>query len=58
MAYFNVTSTNGQAAIINGNAVTKVLDTKTHRIIYQGSETNNHQVKETLDSILNSLRNG
>lgn len=56
MAYFKVTGSNNQAAIINGSSVTKVVDFGPHRSIYQGSDTNFIQVKDTLDSILKSLK--
>ena len=55
-AYLKVTATNGQVAIINGGSVTKVIDYSTYRAIYQGSDTNNYQVKESLDTILAALK--
>ncbi|MDR2452535.1 MAG: hypothetical protein LBE85_12405 [Candidatus Accumulibacter sp.] len=55
MAYFTVTAQNNQPAIINGNSVTKVIDHGTYRAIYQGSDTNNYQVKDTLATILAAL---
>lgn len=58
MAYFKVTGTNGQSAIINGNAVSKVVDFGSYRTIYQNSEVNNHQVTDSLDEILASLNGG
>ncbi|UXJ50117.1 hypothetical protein [Pseudomonas citronellolis] len=56
LAYFKVTATNGQVAIINGGSVTKVIDYSTYRAIYQGSDTNNYQVKDSLDTILAALK--
>lgn len=56
MSYFTVTATNGQATIINGNSVTKVVDYGSYRAIYQGSDTNNYQVKDTLNTILSALK--
>ena len=56
MAFFEVTAQNGNKAIINSNNVSKVIDFGTYRTIYQGSDTQNYQVKDTLSSILTNLR--
>lgn len=56
MAYFEVTATNGEKAIINGNDVNKVIDDGTYRTIYQGSNTNTYQVTDTLASLLTDLK--
>ena len=56
MAYFTVTSTSSQQAIINGNSVSKVVDVGAYRTIYQGSEAFNHQVTDTLANILTKLQ--
>ena len=56
MAYFVVTSNSGNKAIINGNNVSKVVDFGSFRTIYQGADTNNYQVKETLQQILDNLQ--
>ena len=56
MAYFKATGTDGKAVIINGGSVTKVIDFQNHRIIYQGSANNFHQVTESLDVILARLK--
>lgn len=56
MAYFKATGTDGKAVIINGGAVTKVIDLQSNRTIYQGSPNNFHQVTEPLDVILARLK--
>jgi hypothetical protein len=56
MAYFQVTGTNGNQAVINGNTVSKVIDFGSYRTIYQGADTNNYMVTDTLASILTALR--
>ncbi|MBS3018553.1 hypothetical protein DJFAAGMI_01285 [Comamonas sp. PE63] len=56
MAYFTVTGTNNSVAIINGNQVSKVIDFGSYRVIYQGSETNNYQVVNSLADILHLLK--
>lgn len=56
MAYFDVTATNGEKAIINGNDVNKVIDDGTYRTIYQGSNTNTYQVTDTLATLLTDLK--
>jgi hypothetical protein len=47
-----VTATNGQKAIIACSSVSKVIDNTSYRTIYQGSDTNNYQVTDSLAVIL------
>ncbi|MDR2874400.1 MAG: hypothetical protein LBV44_00515 [Methylobacillus sp.] len=56
MSYFTVTGTNGNPAIINSVNVNKVVDFGSYRAIYQGADTNNYQVKDTLATILTALK--
>lgn len=58
MAFFTATGITGQKALINGNNVSKVIDYGTQRTIYQGAESNNYQVKDSLDTILKHLKSG
>lgn len=50
--YISVTATNGQKAIIACSSVSKVIDNTSYRTIYQGSDTNNYQVTDSLAVIL------
>ena len=51
MAFVRVTDTNGQAALINSNNINKIIDFGSYRAIYQSSDTNHYQVKETLANL-------
>lgn len=56
--YMSVTAVNGQAALISLGSVSKVIDQGNYRVIYQGSDTNNYQVTNTLAALkvaLNAL---
>lgn len=55
MVYFTVTAANGCKALINRNMVNKVIDYGNYRAIYQGSDTNNFQVRESLSYIWDYL---
>ena len=55
MAFFSVTASNGSKALINSNMVNKVIDYGNYRAIYQGSDTNNFQVRESLSYIWDYL---
>ncbi|WP_180297086.1 hypothetical protein [Snodgrassella alvi] len=55
MAYFTVTATDGNKAIINGNMINKVIDYGSYRAIYQGSDTNHYAVRDSLSSIQTAL---
>ncbi|AHN27939.1 hypothetical protein SALWKB2_0557 [Snodgrassella alvi wkB2] len=55
MAFFTVTASNGSKALINSNMVNKVVDFGNCRAIYQGSDTNNFQVRESLSYIWDYL---
>ncbi|MBQ9182755.1 MAG: hypothetical protein IJV56_03425 [Neisseriaceae bacterium] len=57
MAFIRVTGTNGQAALINSNNVNKVIDFGSYRAIYQGSDTNHYQVKDTLANLQQLFNN-
>lgn len=57
MAFVRVTSYNGEAALINSNNVSKVIDFGSYRAIYQGSDTNHYQVKDTLASLQQQFNN-
>lgn len=57
MAFVSVTSYNGEAALINSNNVSKVIDFGSYRAIYQGSDTNHYQVKDTLASLQQLFNN-
>ena len=57
MAFVRVTSYNGEAALINSNNVSKVIDFGSYRAIYQGSDTNHYQVKDTLASLQQLFNN-
>lgn len=56
MAFFSVTARNGNKSLINGNMVNKVIDYGSYRTIYQGSDNNYYDVRETLASIQNELK--
>jgi len=56
MAFFSVTASNGSKALINSNMVNKVIDYGNYRAIYQGSDTNNFQVRESLSYISGYLK--
>ena len=56
MAFFAVAAQHENKSMINGNSVSKVVDFGTYRAIYQDSDTQNDQVKDTLSSILDNLR--
>ncbi|AZC16717.1 MULTISPECIES: hypothetical protein [Pseudomonas] len=49
--YISVTAVNGQAALVSVGSVSKVIDQGNYRVIYQGSDTNNYQVTNTLASL-------
>ena len=51
MAFVKVTGANGQAALINSNNVNKIIDFGSYRAVYQGSDTNHYQVKESLATL-------
>ena len=57
MAFVRVTSYNGEAALINSNNMSKVIDFGSYRAIYQGSDTNHYQVKDTLASLQQQFNN-
>ena len=57
MALVQVTGTNGQAALINSNNVNKIIDYGSYRVIYQASDTNHYQVKETLTNLKQLFNN-
>ncbi len=56
MTFFAVTVQHENKATINSNNVSKVVNFGTYRAIYQSSDTQNDQVKDTLCSILVNLR--
>ena len=58
MAYIKVTATGGQNALIRIASVSKVIDFGSYRAIYQGADTNNYQVRDTLANIEKGLKAG
>ncbi|MBI0164410.1 hypothetical protein [Snodgrassella sp. M0351] len=55
MAFFTVTASNGSKTFINSNMVNKVVDYGNYRVIYQGSDTNNFSVRESMSYIWDYL---
>ncbi|QIH06595.1 MULTISPECIES: hypothetical protein [unclassified Pseudomonas] len=49
--YISVTAVNGQAALVSVGSVSKVIDQGNYPVIYQGSDTNNYQVTNTLAAL-------
>lgn len=56
MAFIQVTGIDGKTCLINGNSVTKVIDYDDYRVLYQGSDTNNFSVSDTLEAIADALQ--
>ena len=53
---FTFTYFNRSKALVNNNMVDKVINYSNCRAIYQGSDTNNFQVKESLSYISGHLK--
>ncbi|EIK96274.1 hypothetical protein PMM47T1_13318 [Pseudomonas sp. M47T1] len=53
--YIQVTASTNQKALIKADSVTKLINTTSWRAIYQGNDTTNGQVTNTLASLLAAL---